>query len=221
VARECKFVRTACAASWCSATPISVWIARHPSRDVVQEPIASVDAHTPPAWRGGRREAVRRAARMAADPRSHDMRTTRCATRACLGRRRLHSLRHISPRTQLAPSHAMPYHTSLREHRRPLGGKSGCRLPIAEPIADRRLYDCRVSCSCVIMCSCLPSSRMTRACRDECERMWGRAGTAGGMRPAARGVRATTRGESRAPSARMPCVRTSPRADPVQNRIAA
>ena len=138
-----------------------------------------------------------------------------------LGKTEAHSLRHISPRTQLAPSHAMPYHTSLREHRRPLGGKSGCRLPIAEPIADRRLYDCRVSCSCVIMCSCLPSSRMTRACRDECERMWGRAGTAGGMRPAARGVRATTRGESRAPSARMPCVRTSPRADPVQNRIAA
>ena len=138
--------------------------ARRPSRDVVQEPIASVDAHTPPAWRGGRREAVRRAARNGCRPSQprhahHSM----CNARVLGKTEAPHSLRHISPRTQLAPSHAMPYHTSLREHRRPLGGKSGCRLPIAEPIADRRLYDCRVSSSCVIMCSCLPSSRLTRA----------------------------------------------------------
>ena len=127
------------------------------------------------------------------------------------------------PPTHL-PSHATCavacYALPHEPPRTPEATRREIRLPVADCRANRRPTLIRLP-SGVIMCSCLPSSRMTRACRDECERMWGRAGTAGGMRPAARGVRATTRGESRAPSARMPCVRTSPRADPVQNRIAA
>ena len=128
-----QFVRTARAAPWRSATPISVWIAR--PRDVVQEPIASVDAHTPPAWRGGRREAVRRAARMAADPRSHDMRTTRCATRACLGRRRptpsdTSPLARNLRRRMLCPTTRASANTGGHSAGNPV---AGCRLQSQSP----------------------------------------------------------------------------------------